>query len=700
MRYFMLKINEVLSFESSLFRILTILPHSVIWINLEVENAFPIEITKTEILKGLEDSSIQRAVDPHETLAFFQPEKGSTQEIKRNQNYALIYPLISHELFFIPSQRGKIINEIMTKHKVTKQTLYRLARRYWQRGQTPTALLPDYRNSGAKGQKRIAKDKKLGRPRIYNSEQQGINVNEDIEKLFYRTIKLFFLKDNKHSLPFVYRKFQTTYKNLYPDTSEADIPTIWQFKYYYEKEFKKIESIKSRISTSNYRKDYRPLQSTSSSQALGPGSRYEIDATIADIYLVSNSNPESIVGRPTIYFVIDVFSRLVAGFYIGFESPSYLAAIQALNTAMTDKVSYCAKYGISIQPEDWPAVGLPDALLADRGELLGYQIETLEKTFAVRLENAPARRGDAKGIVEQAFNTYQAYFKKEGKGKGVVEGTTVKKTGGNDYRQDATLNIHQFTEIILACIISHNQFHVLKTYDREPDMPNDLPTIPLHLWNWGIQNRTGKLRSVPEEALRIALLPRTKITISDLGIKAFGLYYLAKEVLDLGWLHRKTESSRPQNLEAAYDPCSMNKIYIFPKDNSLEYWIGSLSDRSREFMDCTLWEVKERQKAQKEHLAQHELEASKKRRELEAFISEKLKTKHPKSPIKSSQRIAEITENKAKEKNSERKAKVKQQGIMDTNIIPMPKLKTSIKPQDAEAVHYPDLTDELFGEDD
>lgn len=700
MRYFMLKINEVLSFESSLFRILTILPHSVVWINLDVKNAFPIEITKTEILKGLEDSSIQRTVDPHASLAFFQPEKGSTQEIKRDQNYTLIYPLISHELFFIPTQRGKIINEIMTQHEVTKQTLYRLARRYWQRGQTPNALLPDYRNSGAKGQKRIAKDKKLGRPRIYNSEEQGINVNEDIEKLFYRTIKLFFLKDNKHSLPFVYRKFQTTYKNLYPDTSEADIPTIWQFKYYYEKEFKKIESIKYRISTSNYRKDYRPLQSTSSSQALGPGSRYEIDATIADIYLVSNSNPESIVGRPTIYFVIDVFSRLVAGFYIGFESPSYLAAIQALNSAMTDKVNYCAKYGISIQPEDWPAIGLPDALLADRGELLGYQIEALEKTFAVRLENAPARRGDAKGIVEQAFNTYQAYFKKEGKGKGVVEGTTVRKAGGRDYRQDATLNIHQFTEIILACIISHNQFHILKTYDREADMPNDLPTIPIHLWNWGIQNRTGKLRSVPEEALRIALLPRTKITISDLGIKAFGLYYLAKEILDLGWLHRKTGNARPQNLEAAYDPYLMNKIYIFPQDNSLEYWTGTISARSREFLDCTFWEIKEKQKAQKENLVQHELEASKKRRELEAFISEKLKTKNVKSLIKSSQRIAEITENKAKEKNSERKAKVKQQEIVDTNIMPMPKLKTSIKPQDAEAVHYPDLTDELFGEDD
>ena len=254
----MLKINEVLSFESSLFRILTILPDSVIWISLGLENAFPIEVNRTEILKGLEDGNIERAIDPHEALAFIQPEKASIQEIKRDQNYALIYPLISHELFYIPAQRGKIISEIMNQHEVTKQTIYRLARRYWQRGQTPNALLPDYRNSGAKGQKRTAKDKKLGRPRIYNSEQ-GINVNEDIEKLFYRTIKLFFLKDNKHSLPFVYRKFQTTYKNLYPDIAESDIPTIWQFKYYYEKEFKKIESIKARISTSNYSKDYRPI---------------------------------------------------------------------------------------------------------------------------------------------------------------------------------------------------------------------------------------------------------------------------------------------------------------------------------------------------------------------------------------------------------------------------------------------------------
>lgn len=97
----------------------------------------------------------------------------------------------------------------------------------------------------------------------------------------------------------------------------------------------------------------------------------------------------------------------------------------------------------------------------------------------------------------------------------------------------------------------------------------------------------------------------------------------------------------------------------------------------------------------------HELEATKKLRELEEFISNKLNVKnaHP-TQKRPSQRISEISENKAKEKSSERRGKVKQQEKEDTNIIPMPKTKTSIAPHDAEAVHYPDLTDELFGEDE
>ncbi|MFH4170972.1 transposase, partial [Acinetobacter baumannii] len=89
-----------------------------------------------------------------------------------------------------------------------------------------------------------------------------------------------------------------------------------------------------------------------------------------------------------------------------------------------------------------------------------------------------------------------------------------------------------------------NQYHVLDTYDRDADFPPDLPSIPLHIWNWGIQNRTGHLRTVDPDTLRIMILPRKKVSISTSGVNLWGLYYIGSEILREGWLHRSKEVTR------------------------------------------------------------------------------------------------------------------------------------------------------------
>ena len=133
--------------------------------------------------------------------------------------------------------------------------------------------------------------------------------------------------------------------------------------------------------------------------------------------------------------------------------------------------------------DQWPTVGIPDAILADRGELLGHQIESLEKAFGVRIENTPPYRGDAKGIVERYFRTLQAEFKPFA--PGVVTGTRVRKRGGKDYRLDATLTLDDFTRIMLASILHRNQYAVLPKYDRDADMPNDMALTPLATFGIG-----------------------------------------------------------------------------------------------------------------------------------------------------------------------------------------------------------------------
>ena len=131
------------------------------------------------------------------------------------------------------------------------------------------------------------------------------------------------LTKDKYSLGYAHRKFSTMYHTLFPDIPDSEIPTIWQFKYFYDRDFPKVTQLTARTNPITYAKDIRELYSTVNTQVLGPGSRYEIDATIADIYLVSDSDRACIVGRPTIYLVADVFSRMVVGFYIGFENASF-----------------------------------------------------------------------------------------------------------------------------------------------------------------------------------------------------------------------------------------------------------------------------------------------------------------------------------------------------------------------------------------
>ncbi|WP_089138326.1 Mu transposase C-terminal domain-containing protein [Vibrio rumoiensis] len=692
----MFQINEVLQFEDKKYRILSQLGDSYVWISIDDKSDFPSIIDLHSLKLAIQDEILNRVDDPYSYLVMLAPEEGSVAQIKRDTNYELIRPIIELDEFYKPEVRGEAIRLVLSSHRTTKQTLYRLIRQYWQRGQSANALLPDYKNSGAKGKKRIPGDKKLGRPRKY-MPGVGVNVDEFIEKLFRIAIQKYLLTDKGYSFPYAHRRFKDMYQNYFPGTPEEEIPSNWQMKHFYEREYTQVEKLKSRAKPNAFSNDISPLKSTANMHALGPGSRFEIDATIADIYVVSDLNRSWIVGRPVVYIVIDVFSRLVVGFYVGFENPSYVAAMLALQSAMTDKVELCREFNIEIDSEDCPAIGLPDAILADRGELLGHQIESLEKSFSVRIENTPPYRGAAKGIVENTFKWLQADFTPFA--PGVVSGTTVKKRGGKDYRLDAKLSVSDFKEIILSSILYHNQYAVLEKYDRSPDMPVDLPLVPLELWNWGLQNRTGRLRTASKDDIRLGLLPRSKATTSRFGVCLFGVYYTSAEVLAEGWMHRNRHVSKPDEVMVAYDPNLADEIYLFPFSDSAEYWVCRLSDRSREFVGCSFWEVWQRQGQQKATTATSKVRSDTHKRAHERRVIEKIKQAEKSSPdvstITKSDRISAIRPNKKDELEREREHRRTQVSDEERDSAEIIHLA---EPDDS--YHYPSYVDELFDEDD
>ena len=711
----MLRINDVYQYQDLSIRILKTLSEHIVWIDINDVKALPEIISKTELFHAIESFEVFRIEDPFQDIALIQPEKDSISQLKRDENYNLIKDIVDNEQFYIPSARSSLINEIINSKKSTKQTIYRLLRQYWQRGQTPNALIPNYQNSGAKGSKKVARQK-LGRKRLYK-EGTGAIITQEIERLFHLTISKYLLSNKKHTLKYANREFLKLYRTLHPDIPENEYPTLRQFQYFYHREYNQVIRLQKRSNDIEYSKDLRQLHSTVNTQVLGPGSRYEIDATIADIYLVSNLDRSRIIGRPTIYFVIDVFSRMVTGLYIGLENASYKTSIQALYCAFTDKVALCKKYGIDITYENWPCIGLPDAILADRAELFGHQVENLEKSFSIRLENAPPYRGDLKPIVESRFKLIQAEFKPFA--KGVVQGVITKKRGGKDYRLDATLNLDEFTKIILLSVLKYNQFHQISNYDRDIDLPHDLPAVPITLWNWGIQHRTGKLRTASDKAVYVALLPREKATLSNRGLKLFGVTYTCPELYEQGWLHRQNTINRPKFLYAAYDPSNAEKIYVFYEQSSLKYWEATISDYSREFRGYSFWEVWQINSVQKKIFEKQDIKNNLAQSELEQKIMDIIQQASIETPLSTQSqksRISEIRSNRTHEKELERsKLKGTTSSVIDTttrvmkpeitqdaqnNVIPMPKRKKSSDELDEDLkLRFP-LYHDLLSEDD
>jgi hypothetical protein len=361
------------------------------------------------------------------------------------------------------------------------------------------------------------------------------------------------------------------------------IPSYDQFYYWFKKFEDPKKDIQFRKSAKEFELKNRPLISNSKSETNGPGTRFQIDATIADIYLVSSLDINRIIGRPVIYAVLDVYSRIITGLYVGLEGPSWLGAMMALDNMVADKVDFCKKYNIDIEEEQWPTHHLPEIIIADRGEFEGYSVENLINNLNIKIENTTAYRGDLKGIVERKFRTLNGKVKQ--KAPGAIQ-KEYRERGDRDYRLDATLNLKEFTAIIITLVLHHNH-KIIEKYPMEKEMIADciVPT-PINLWNWGIKNRKGRLRTVDRNILRLNVLPRGNATISRAGIKFKNLFYGSRQALEEQWYLKLKNKS----IEIVYDPRNVEKIYI-PHDGGMDFEVCSLLEPSYQYKHDFLEEI-------------------------------------------------------------------------------------------------------------
>jgi putative transposase len=492
---------------------------------------------------------------------------------RRDESWQLIEPIVSlsGEAQFDPRERGAAIKKVLSKHKVSKTTIYHLLRRYWQRGQNRNALLPDYENCGGPGKERQTGNVKRGRPRKITEitgNPVGINIGPEERRRFELGIKAFY--ENRLNPRTFCDAYQLTLEKFFSERIERrngvlvailppaeELPSVDQFRYWYEKSRSLTKALLIRKGERRFNLEHRALGGNAAGAAMGPGSIYQIDSTPLDVNLVSLVHRARIIARPTLYLVVDVFSRLICGFSVAIEDASYAAAGLALENAMHDKVQFCAAHGFEITDEQWPARHIPEMLVADRGEMAGKQADFLAKGLGITITNTPPYRADLKPFVERMFRTINDYLVHN------LPGAVLKpkQRGERDPRLDAALNMDELRRLLITTILHYNRSLIEKFPPQLFLVAEDVERRPIDLWSWGVENRSGHLRAASSEVARLALLPGEKASVTSTGIKFRNVFYTCEKAIEDEWfvIARQRGSYK---VDIGYDPRDASLIYL------------------------------------------------------------------------------------------------------------------------------------------
>jgi hypothetical protein len=115
---------------------------------------------------------------------------------------------------------------------------------------------------------------------------------------------------------------------------------------------------------------------------------------------------------------------------------------------------------------------------------------------------------------------------------------------------------------MIHCVLHHNNEHRMDWYRMDEFMIGDhVEPYPLDLWNWGMQNRVGHLRTMAQDIVRLNLLPTKEASITRNGILFQGLHYTCDLALREQWFVRARERGS-RRIPVVYDPRQLNMIYL------------------------------------------------------------------------------------------------------------------------------------------
>ena len=286
----------------------------------------------------------------------------------------------------------------------------------------------------------------------------------------------------------------------------------------------------------------------------------QIDHTPADIILVDDVHRKPI-GRPWITLAIDIYSRVVTGYFVSFDPPSETSVAMCVAHSILPKDEWLLMHGVDAA---WPVWGVPNTIHTDNGA--DFRSDSFGKSclnYGINLEFRPGGQPNYGGHIERILGTLAREIHS-------LPGTTfssVAHKDGYNSEKHAALTKSEFEKWLahLICKLYHNKIHT------------SLGMTPLKKWEIGIFGNAeviGKgVAPMPSNRITVLLdfLPSFRRTVQRFGVTIDGLTYYADCLRH--WINAPDLNRPDKNREFTFrrDPRDISLLWFFDPD-SKEYF--------------------------------------------------------------------------------------------------------------------------------
>jgi len=297
----------------------------------------------------------------------------------------------------------------------------------------------------------------------------------------------------------------------------------------------------------------------------------QIDHTKVDLILVDDISRQP-VGRPWITLAIDIFSRMIAGFYISFDPPGAMSTGLCIAHAMLPKRTWLAKYGISTP---WPICGRIQMLHLDNAkEFHGTMLDRACQNYGIELHWRPVKKPWYGGHIERWMGTFAEELKS-------LPGATFSnpaERGAYDSEGQAALTLTEF-ETWLATFITqvyHQRVH------------SALGVAPIQKYESAAAKQAeGK---VDERRLRLDFMPYVERTVRPCGILIDQIAYYSDVLRPWVNAAEPEDPARKRLFTVRRDPRDISVVYFWDPEAE-EYFRIPYRDTAHPAI--SVWEFKE-----------------------------------------------------------------------------------------------------------